>query len=142
MATLKKSISIDAEQKVVWNAIVSYRDSQPHRRRVISSEGERTVVEESFTGLPVVGESRLLYEEIETPFNRIDFRLLEGEHLSKFQGAWRLTSDGATKTSVEVTAEFDIDLQVPFKDTILNQLAEMDMSKRISYIKDTAEAGQ
>lgn len=141
MATMKKLIAIDASQQAVWKAIVSYRESQPHRRRVISADGERAVIEESFTGLPMVGDSRVVYEEIETPFDRIEFRMLEAEHLSKFQGAWIVTKDSSanSKTSIELTAEFDIDLQLPFKDTILNQLADMDMAKRISYVKKTAE---
>lgn len=142
MATLKKSIEIDSSQQNVWNAIVSYRKSQPHRRRVISAENGRAVVEESFTGLPMVGESRVVYEEIETPFDRIEFRMLEAEHISQFQGNWTLAADTSTnsKTIVELTVEFDIDLQLPFKDVILNQLADMDVAKRIAYVKNTAES--
>ena len=138
---MKKSITVNAAPETVWNAIVSYRESQPHRRRVISRTGDKAVLEESFTGLPVVGSSRVLYEEVEQPFERIDFRLLEADHLSTFQGDWTIVpnSDGET-CEARLTAEIDIDMQIPFKEAILSQLAEMDMGKRLAYVKQTAES--
>jgi len=140
---MKKSIKVNAGQETVWNAIISYRDSQPHRRRIVKSEGQKYTVEESFTGLPMVGSSRVLYEEIEIPCVSIDFKLIEGEHLSKFQGGWLITpsADGQS-CEATLTAEFDINLPIPFKENILNELAEMDMNKRLNYVKQTAEAPQ
>jgi hypothetical protein len=138
---MKKSITVQAGPETVWKAILSYRESQPHRRRMISRTNEIIVMEESFTGLPVVGSSKVVYEEIEHPFERITFKLLEGEHLSKFHGSWKIISGADNNSStVHIDAEFDIDLAVPFKENILNQLAEMDIGKRLAYVKQKAES--
>lgn len=137
---MKKSIIVQAGSQSVWRAILAYRNSQPHRRKIVSQTDLVTVMEESFTGLPMVGTSRLVYEETEHPFERITFKLVEGQHLSKFLGSWKLvpSADGQTCT-VHVDAEFDTNLPVPFKENILNQLAEMDIGKRLAYVKQQAE---
>ncbi|MDZ4835285.1 MAG: SRPBCC family protein [Candidatus Melainabacteria bacterium] len=138
---MKKSITVQAGQQSVWKAILNYRASQPHRRRMVSQTENVTVMEESFTGLPMVGTSRLVYEEVEHPFEKITFKLVEGQHLSKFHGSWKLvpSADGRT-CAVHIDAEFDTNLPVPFKENILNQLAEMDIGKRLAYVKQQAEA--
>jgi hypothetical protein len=138
---MKKSITVQAGQQSVWKAILRYRESQPHRRHIVSQLDNVTVMEESFTGLPMVGTSRLVYEEIEQPFERITFKLIEGEHLSKFHGSWKVVPSANGETcSVQVDAEFDTNLPVPFKENILNQLAEMDIGKRLAYVKQQAES--
>ncbi len=137
---MKKTIKVQAGPETVWKAILSYRESQPHRRKIVSQTEEKTIIEESFTGLPVVGTSRLVYEEVEQPFDKLKFGLIEGQHLSKFQGSWTISFDKHSQASeVTVEAEFDINLVVPFKDNILNQLAEQDIGKRLAYVKETAE---
>jgi len=136
---MKKSITVNASPQAVWDAIISYRTSEPSARSVISQEGPKTVVEEEFGGLPMVGSSKVVYEETETPFSRIDFRLVRGDKLSVFEGAWVIRPNGGT-TDVDLTANLDIELQFPFKDQILNSQAEKDMDKRLQYIKQRAES--
>ncbi len=138
---MKKTITVNAGEETVWKSIVSYRESQPHRRRLISKTENIARIEESFTGLPLVGSASVVYEEIEYPFNRIDFQLIESEHLSKFNGSWSIVANADGETSdIHLTAEFDIHLQLPFKEAIVNQLAEMDSAKRLEYVKRTAES--
>lgn len=135
---MKKSITVNAGQEAVWNAIISYRTSDPGARFVRSSNGDKTVIEEEFGGLPMVGSSTVVYEETVKPFDRIDFHLVEGDKLSKFEGAWILIPNGNT-TQVELVADLDIELQFPFKDQILNAQADKDMDKRLQYVKSVAE---
>lgn len=136
---MKKSITVQANQETAWKAIISYRESQPHRRRILSRTAQGVVVEESFTGLPIVGSSRVVYEEFEHPFERIEYRQIEAEHFSEFHGSWMLTSGANGMCEIQLIAEFDIHLEIPFKETILNQLAEMDIDKRLDYVKKTCE---
>lgn len=137
---MKKSIKVLAAPEAVWRAILSYRESQPHRRRIVSQTAGSAVIEESFTGLPLVGASRIVYEETEFPFAQVKFKLLEGEHVSKFDGSWTISAQANDQVS-ELTAEvdFDINLSLPFKEVVLNQLAERDLGKRLAYVKETAE---
>jgi hypothetical protein len=135
---MKKSITVNASQQAVWDAIISYRTSDPAARTVRSQNGEKTVIEEEFGGLPLVGSSTVVYEETETPIEQINFRLIQGDKLSAFDGAWILRSNG-TLTEVELSANLDVDLEFPFKDQILNAQADKDMDKRLQYVKRIAE---
>lgn len=137
---MKKSITVSASPQAVWDAIISYRTSEPSARTVVSQDGPKTVIEEEFGGLPMIGSSKVVYEETESPISRIDFKLVSGDKLSKFEGAYTLRPNGGT-TDVELVANLDIELQFPFKDQILNAQAEKDMDKRLHYIKQHAESG-
>jgi hypothetical protein len=140
---MKKSVSVLAQPEIVWKAILSYRESQPHRRRILKQTDGAAVIEETFTGLPLVGSSRIVYEETEQPFVQIRFRLIDGEHVSKFDGSWTLAPQADLQTTeVIVQADFDIKLSVPFKDVVLDQLAEQDIGKRLAYVKQTAERNE
>ena len=132
---LKKSITLDAPVKEVWNAILSYRTSDPSKRKVISAQEGKVVIEETFSGLPVVGSSRVVYEELEKPYDRIDYRLVESDKLSKFEGSWQFTSVDDATTAVEVTAFLDSSLPVPFKENLLKQQASRDLENRLTYIQ-------
>jgi hypothetical protein len=137
---MKKSITIKAPQNEVWEALLSYRTAEPSKRKVISSTGEKTVMEEEFPGVPVVGSTRVVYCEVETPFERIDFRLVESKQVSVFEGAVTLaaTKDGKS-TVVEITTKLDSPLPIPFKDQVLSSQAGKDIEKRLEYLRKTAE---
>ncbi len=137
---MKKSITVNASPQAVWDAIISYRTSEPSARFVVSQDGPKTVIEEEFGGLPLIGTSKVVYEETESPIDRIDFKLVRGDKLSKFEGAYTIRSNGGA-TDVDLVANLDIELQFPFKDQILNSQAEKDMDKRLQYIKQHAESG-
>lgn len=135
----KKSIIVQAGQELAWEAIISYRESQPHRRKILSVTPRGAIVEESFTGLPMVGSSRVVYEEIEYAFDRLEFQKVEADHISMFQGVWTVVARSDGTSDVQLIVEFDVDIEIPFKDAILSQLAEMDISKRLDHVKRTAE---
>jgi|AGTN01.2.fsa_nt_gi Polyketide cyclase / dehydrase and lipid transport. len=136
---IKRTITINANLETVWNALLSYRTADPDKRKVISSEGNRTVVEEKFAGLPVVGSSRVKYEEIEAPMERVDYKLIDSDKLSKFEGAWVLRPQGEDKVEAELTTLLDSALPLPFKENFLKTQANSDMDKRLNYLKNKAE---
>lgn len=139
---MKKSIEVNAKPEAVFNAIRSYRSSDPENR-ILRSEGDgKAIIEEKFGGVPIVGHSMITYEESEVPFERIDYTLVHGDKLAKFEGAWILTpSPDGKSTNVDLTADLDIAIVFPFKDQILNQQADQDMQRRLNYVKETAETG-
>lgn len=138
---MKKSITVNAPRTKVWNAIMSYRSSEPDKRKVISSDAEKTVIEEKFPGLPMLGSSRVVYAEYCKEPERIDYKLVESDKLNKFEGHWALEeTDGGKATNVELTGELDIAVVLPFKEKVLESQAEVDMKKRLNYVKRTAEA--
>ncbi len=139
---MKKSITVNAPRTKVWSAILSYRSSEPDKRKVLSSDAEKTVIEEKFPGLPMLGSSRVVYAEYEKQPDRIDYKLVESDKLNKFEGYWSLQeSDGGNATVVELTGSIDIAVVLPFKEKVLESQADADMKKRLSYVKRTAEEG-
>lgn len=137
---MKKSITVKAPQNEVWEALLSYRTADPSKRKVISTEGAKTVMEEEFPGVPVVGSTRIVYSEIETPFERIDFQLVESKQVSVFEGAVTLAaSKDGKSTVVEITSTLDTALPLPFKDQVLSSQAAKDIDKRLEYLRKKAE---
>ncbi len=137
---MKKSIAVNASPEAVFKAIKDYRSSDPENRTVKSEGNGKAVIEEKFGGVPIVGHSMITYEETEVPFERIDYTLVHGDKLAKFEGAWILTpSPDGKSTNVDLTADLDIAIAFPFKDQILNAQADQDMQRRLTYVKETAE---
>lgn len=137
---MKKSITVKAPQKDVWEALLSYRISDPAKRKVVSTVEETTVIEEEFAGVPVVGNSKVVYSEVAKPYERIDFQLIESKQVNVFEGCVTLAqSKDGKSTVVEITTKVDTALPIPFKDQILSAQAGNDMQKRLDYIKKTAE---
>lgn len=139
---MKKSVTVKASKEAVRKAIVGYRNSEPSKRKVISSNGEKVTIEERFGGVPVVGASRVVYAEYESSPDRIDYKLVESDKVSKFEGSWVLHEGTDGKTVVELTAEIDSHLPIPFKKSILNAQADADMKKRLDYVKRTSEGSR
>src|ERR1700685_2369540 len=128
---MQKSITVKAAREKVWDAIVSYRNSDPSRRKIVSSSDGKTVIEETFSA-PVVGSAKAVYEETETPPQQIDFKLVKSDIFSKFAGRWTLSeASGGSSTVVDLTAELDVGLPLPFKDQILNSQAAADIDIRL-----------
>ncbi len=136
---LKKSISVKASAQAVHDAIVSYRTSEPSKRKIISSSDDQVVIEEKFSGVPVIGGSRVVYAEHDRAPGRIDYQLVESDKVSKFQGYWLIEEKDAGKTNVELAVELDSKLPIPFKENILHAQADADMKKRLDYVKRKAE---
>ncbi len=107
-----------------------------------STEAGKAIIEESFGGVPVVGSSRVVYEEIETvPNERIDFKLIESDKLNCFEGSWILSSaEDGKSTNVELFARLDTKLPLPFKEQILGSQGGQDMEHRLKYVKKKAES--
>ena len=139
---MKKSITVNASCEAVWKAILSYRTSEPSKRKVTSSSEGNAVIEEKFGAVPVVGASRVVYKETEKPYKRIDYVLVESDKLNKFHGSWILAEkEGGKGMVVELTTELDSALPIPFKEHILNSQALADIEKRLHYVKRQAEKG-
>jgi len=136
---IKRSLTINAPIETVFKVIMSYKESDPKKRRVLSSTPENSVVEEIFQGPPLVGNSRVVYNETPTSDSRIEFSLVESDKLSVFQGSWELFDTGNGSTRVEVESSLDISIPIPFKESFLKAEAEKDIDQRLAYIKKNAE---
>ncbi|MGF1499269.1 MAG: SRPBCC family protein [Elainellaceae cyanobacterium] len=89
-------VIVNASPDMVWDVITDYQNFSRFLPSIVSSEvlesqGDRTVVEQVGSRRVVLADvkSRLRTENIETPKQRIDFHLLEGD-LKTFEGHWQL----------------------------------------------------
>ncbi len=137
---LKKSIKINAPVEKVWNAILSYRSSDSSKRSILSCDGNKAVIAEKFGNVPIIGASRVVYEEVEKPFDRIDYSLVESDSLSRFEGSWVLNQGADGHTYLVLTNTSDSHLPIPFKEAFLKTEAEKDMDGRLRYVKQKAES--
>jgi ribosome-associated toxin RatA of RatAB toxin-antitoxin module len=89
-------ILVPAPISAIWNVLTSYRQferffSSVESSRVLEEDGDRKVVEQ-ITVLEVLMakmRSRICTENTETPQERIDFRLIDGD-LKMMKGTWTI----------------------------------------------------
>jgi len=100
------------------------------------------VVEETFSGIPLIGATKcLLQEDSEVPGKRMDFCLLRSDKLKQFKGSWTLTpcADGK-QTSIRLTTYCDSG--VPFARNITNSTMFKNERVRLANLKELAESMQ
>lgn len=134
---------INASPEVIFRAIRDYRHCDSAKRTVVEEKKNRSIVKEKFGNLPVLGDVECTYEEIETPYTRIDFQLVTSDKLKVFEGNWILQPvEGTNSTLVKLTSYIDSGLSIPAKDFLQHLTAHQDIHKRLTYVKKEAEAQQ
>ncbi len=104
---------VTAPRDVVWSVLTDYNQFAKFlpnvaSSRLLAAQGNRKVVEQVDVRqvLVVKTRSRVRTENVETPKQRIDFRLLEGD-LKALRGAWQIEPvaayPGAKPTQVLIT---------------------------------------
>ncbi|HEY9785379.1 MAG TPA: SRPBCC family protein [Candidatus Obscuribacterales bacterium] len=136
------SIVVDAQPSVVYDAIRSQRQVDP-ARKLISTSGNEAVIDERYSGLPVIGSARCIYKEVESaPNARMDYELIKSDKFKSFQGTWLLTPVGDDRTEVRLTSKLDTGLHIPFARQITNSAVMKDVQRRLTRVKDLAEHRQ
>ncbi|HMO19667.1 MAG TPA: hypothetical protein PKC98_01720, partial [Candidatus Melainabacteria bacterium] len=68
------SVLVRGTPQEVFTAIQDSRSSD--RRKVLSVSGNSVLLEEKFNDLPVIGQARCRYREVEVPHQRIDYQIV------------------------------------------------------------------
>lgn len=138
--TVADSVKIEAPPAKVWQAIQKQRHADPAHRKLISEGDSKYVLKEEFSGLPVIGTTKMVYEECETPMTRIDYKLLESDKLKCFDGAYTLNPQGEKETVLHLSSRTDTGIDMPFGKTIARSSTLKLLRKKLAAIKTTAEA--
>jgi hypothetical protein len=134
---------IKAAPEQIFRAIKRYRYCDAAKRTVVEEKGNRSIIKEKFGGMPILGDVVCTYEEIETPYTRVDFQLVTSEKLKVFEGNWILQPvEGTNSTLVKLTSYLDSGLSVPAKDFLQHLTEHQDIHKRLAYVKKEAELEQ
>lgn len=124
-----------------WDVIIAQRKAQPDTRKIISQDGDRTVMKENYSNLPVIGDAYLEYEEVATPYTTLAARLVESDKFKDFQSKWTLTpSQDGKNTTITLYTYLNTGLWVPFAQQITNRSTRKDITDRLALIKRLAEA--
>ncbi len=143
MTGVVSKVVINATPEEIFRAIRAYHHSDASKRSVVEEKKGRTIVREKFAGLPVLGDVDCTYEEVETPYTRVDYQLVNSNKLKVFEGNWILQPVEGTKTTlVKLTSYIDSGLSIPAKDFLQHLTAHQDIHKRLAFVKKTAELEQ
>lgn len=134
---------VNATPEEIFRAIKKYRYCDAAKRVVVEEKKNRSIIKEKFGAMPILGDVECVYEEIETPYTRIDFQLVTSDKLKVFEGNWILQPvEGTNSTLVKLTSYLDSGLTIPAKDFLQHLTAHQDIHKRLAYVKKEAELAQ
>jgi len=137
------SINIRANPTLVWKTIRDPALRKCFHREVISSQDHKFVVKDTFPGIPVIGSTTCVFNEVEEPFERVEFALVKSDRLKQFEGAWVLTPiNGGKETNLQLSAFCDCGINLPFARCLTNTTVHRFMNAELAETKETAESLQ
>jgi len=128
------SVIIHASQDNVWTAIC---DTKSFEENIKSVKGNEAIVEQKLGSLPIFGSTHVLVRTRVFPQSRIEYDLLESNHLKELNGAWILTPINKERTKLELTSYCDPGLPVP--RFLVNAYTQGRCKNRLRRVKALAE---
>jgi hypothetical protein len=137
---LTERIQIDAKPQAVFETIRKYRTCDLHHRKLVSYDGKKALVDESFEDVPVYGKVHCLWEEKEVPYQRIDYTLVNSDKFAAGAGSYVILPDKENGTvTLELDSSLESGLHIPLANEISQCAARKDMKVRLLLIKKMAE---
>ncbi|MBX9569464.1 MAG: SRPBCC family protein [Candidatus Obscuribacterales bacterium] len=137
---VSEKIVIKAPPEVVFEAIRKQRTGADKNRTLQSFDGKTAVVKEELDGVPVFGKVECVWEEVEEPFTRVNFKMLSSSKFKESHGAYILVaSNDGKSTTLELQAHMDAGLNIPFAAELTKQSTSKDSKLRLERIKKLAE---
>lgn len=132
------SIVVNGTPERVFGAIKESRHTD--KRKVLSSKGNSVLLEETFFKLPIIGDAKCKYREIEVPHKRIDYEIVHSKQFKKFEGKWELCPvNGGKATLVKLTSIVEAYLKVPFARQLTDHNTKKDIKRRLVDIRKRVE---
>src|SRR5688572_17317235 len=79
------TVMVSASPQTVYDAIKMQRQVDP-ARKLVSYQGAEAVIDENFSGLPVIGSAKCLYKEVESSPGRVEFQMVSSDKFKRFEG--------------------------------------------------------
>jgi hypothetical protein len=132
---VQESKVISAPLKTVWQAVKAQKTNDPEHRRVISTNGTVSVVEEKFSHIPVLGTVTCQYSQAEIAGNKLEYKMISSDKFVAFEGEWELKQLADGQTSVTLSSFVDSGLKLPFADKITRSNTKRSVTARLSEIE-------
>ena len=126
---------ISAPLRTVWDAVKAQKSNDPKHRRVISTNGPVSVVEEKFSHIPVLGTVTCQYTQQEILGNKLEYKMISSDKFVAFEGEWELTQMPDGQTSVRLSSFVDSGLKLPFADKITRANTKRSVTARLVEIE-------
>lgn len=126
---------ISAPLKTVWEAVKAQKANDPEHRRVISTNGPVSVVEEKFSHIPVLGTVTCQYSQQEFSGNKLEYKMISSDKFVAFEGEWELKQMADGQTSVKLSSFVDSGLKLPFADKITRANTKRSVTARLIEIE-------
>ena len=138
-----QEVIVKASPEAVYKTIIGMRNDSDDTVKELSHQANRCVLEERFPGLPLVGEAKCVYEEVYTPYSRIEYSMVRSDKFKAFEGRWLIvpTEDG-TATRLSLSSFIDVDLPLPFAKQICKLQTSHGVKERLQEVKSTCEKNQ
>jgi hypothetical protein len=136
---VSSQIKIMATPPVIYESIRAM-GKETGNVKVLESAEDHALLEESFKGLPIIGDAVCVYEERYAPHQRIDYHLVRSDKFKAFEGGWELVPNNDGSTSVTLRHYTDTGLRIPFIRQITDSATMKDIEKRLSDLKQQSEA--
>lgn len=136
-------IVINTPPSIVWSSIREQRLKEPDVKsvKVVEKTGDAATMEERMVFPTLFGTSNCLLHVVETPMERVDFKLIESNNIKEMQGAMVLTpaTDGQTTTLTLISY---VEVAIPVPHIFVNSMIQKKIERRIAAIKVIAEGPQ
>jgi len=138
-----QEVIVNAKPEAVYNAIRRLRDDSQDTVKELSHQANHCVLEETFPGLPLIGDAKCVYEEVYTPNSRIEYSMVRSDRFKAFEGRWLImpTEDG-TATRLSLSSYVDVDIPFPFAKQLCKLQTYHGVKERLQEVKSTCEKNQ
>lgn len=135
-----EKIVINATPEVVFDVLRALRNTADKQRQLESFDGKVAIIKEELEGVPVLGKVSCVWQEVEQPFTRIDFKMLSSSKFKASHGSFTLTpGSNGTTTTLELDVFLDSGLTIPFAAEITKKSTASDSRHRLEKVKKMAE---
>jgi hypothetical protein len=133
-------IIVKASPEEVYNAIIQLREDSQDSVKQLSHDANSCLLEETFPGLPFIGQVKCVYKEVYTPNKRIEYSLVRSDRFKAFEGCWliRPTADGMA-TRLSLSSYVDVDFIIPFLKQITHVQTSIAVKERLQEVKMTCD---
>lgn len=133
-------ILIKAPVEIVWKMVHEERETAPNLvySKLHKEDANLLVFEQKWTIVPFLAATTCVISENETPYKRIDYKVIKSNQFKAMEGAWIFTPvDNGSATELELTTHLELRRIAPMK--IVNALAKKKIAQRLAHIKELAE---
>jgi hypothetical protein len=135
-----EKIVIDTPPEYVFQAIRKQRDDTKRGRSTISFDGKVAKIDDKMEGVAIYGKVHSVWEEVEKPYDGLDYNMLSSDHFKSGNGHWILTPSADKKsTTLELQSLMDSGLKIPFADNFTRMNLSKDAKERLARLKKWAE---